>query len=164
MAKARKSSSKKSSGGRGSAEAIEKRRVARQLNALLTDGGSSGPKLDGRTEKRRKRLIKELAEGKRGQELKPAEALKHVDELLALGETLSSLRKQGAKARKFDLSPDVEDAVKKMQAAHQFKAESWKFLGLTVAPDGSEVKKLRGRGPAKKTGAKKATRKRATKK
>ena len=49
MAKARKSS-KKSSGGRGSAEAIEKRRVARQLNTLLTEGGSSSPKLDGRTE------------------------------------------------------------------------------------------------------------------
>ncbi len=163
MAKARKSS-KKSSGGRGSAEAIEKRRVARQLNTLLSEGGSSSPKLDGRTEKRRKRLIKELAEGKSGQELKPAEALKHVDELMALGESLSSLRKQGAKARKIDLTAEVEDAVGKMQAAHKFTPEAWKFLGLTVSEDGSDVKKVRGRGPAKKTASRKGSRRKTSKK
>ena len=48
---------------RGSPEAVEKRRVARMFNDLLGDK-SARNKLDGRTEKRRKRLLRELASGK----------------------------------------------------------------------------------------------------
>jgi len=58
---------------RGSPEAIEKRRVARVFNDILGGRGASAHKLDGRTEKRRQRLLKELEAGcARGtRELKP---------------------------------------------------------------------------------------------
>src|ERR1700722_14776112 len=48
---------------RGSPEAIEKRRAARLFNDVLGGRGASAQKLDGRTEKRRQRLLKELADG-----------------------------------------------------------------------------------------------------
>ena len=48
---------------RGSPEAIEKRRAARQFNDVLGGRGASAQKLDGRTEKRRQRLLKELEDG-----------------------------------------------------------------------------------------------------
>src|SRR5215813_11555497 len=62
---------------RGSPEAIEKRRVARVFNDILGGRGASSHKLDGRTEKRRQRLLKELEAGKaRGsRELKPLDIL-----------------------------------------------------------------------------------------
>src|SRR5262245_37045434 len=97
VAKAR-TAKKGSGGGRGSIEAIEKRRAARQLNSVFTGGAKQGGVLDGRTEKRRRRLIKELKEGKNGKILKPIEIVSHTHELLELGETLSSLRKAGVKA------------------------------------------------------------------
>src|SRR5512146_414104 len=58
---------------RGSPEAIEKRRVARVFNDVLGGRLASAHKLDGRTEKRRQRLLAELEAGKaRGsRELKP---------------------------------------------------------------------------------------------
>ena len=89
---------RKSTGGRGSAEAIEKRRVARQINSLFGGGGGQTGKLDGRTEKRRQRLLKELKEGRAGQPLKPIDIIAHANELLALGETLATIRKNGVKA------------------------------------------------------------------
>ncbi len=49
---------------RGSPEAIEKRRVARVFNDILGGSGSAAGKLDGRTEKRRQRLLSELEAGK----------------------------------------------------------------------------------------------------
>lgn len=139
MAKRR---SKKSSGGRGSAEAIEKRRVARQLNTLLLEGTPSG-KLDGRTEKRRKRLIKELKEGRGGSPLKPIDFVSHVDELLSIGESVSSLRRAGVKPRKTEMTPDVETIVERTQAAYNFRPEAWKLLGVQV---GEPKKRGRPRG------------------
>ena len=58
MASGRTRGTVKPVGGRGSAEAIEKRRVARQLNTLFLGRDARG-KVDGRTEKRRQRLLKE---------------------------------------------------------------------------------------------------------
>src|SRR4029079_1346699 len=80
---------------RGSPEAIEKRRVARVFNDILGGRGAAAHKLDGRTEKRRQRLLKELEAGKaRGsRELKPLDVLQRVQELMDLGETVSSIRK-----------------------------------------------------------------------
>jgi hypothetical protein len=127
---AKKGGSRKAATGRGRPEAVEKRRTARELNTLL--GGASDKKLDGRTEKRRKRLVKELKTGRRGTPLKPIEVVSHVDELLEIGETLSSLRKQGVKARKTEASPEVLDAVKRTQKAYGFRPEAWKMLGVTV--------------------------------
>ena len=48
---------------RGSPEAIEKRRAARVFNDVLGGRASGAHKLDGRTEKRRQRLLKELEDG-----------------------------------------------------------------------------------------------------
>src|SRR5688572_5411269 len=93
---------------RGSPEAIEKRRVARVFNDILGGRGAAAAKLDGRTEKRRQRLLKELEAGKaRGtRELKPLDILQRVQELMDLGEPLSSIRKV-AKVRKNTVPPEA---------------------------------------------------------
>lgn len=123
-----------STGGRGSAEAIEKRRVARQLNALFGTGQGENGKRDGRTEKRRLRLLKELKEGRAGKPLKPIEVITHADELLSLGETLSSIRKNGVRALKSDnnFSGAQLEAVRRAQSAYGFRPEVWKLLGVEV--------------------------------
>src|SRR5262245_24440308 len=88
------SSSQRTENRRGSPEAVEKRRAARAFNQALRGGGAGAPAVDGRTERRRKRLLKELAAGTaRRRELKPIDILCRVQELLALGEPLASLRK-----------------------------------------------------------------------
>ncbi len=137
---------KRSSGGRGSAEAIEKRRVARQLNALFGPDGENG-KRDGRTEKRRQRLLKELKEGRAGKALKPIEIITHADELLSLGETLSSIRKNGVRALKSDtnFSGAQLEAVRKAQSAYGFRPEVWKLLGVDVANNADEGRTKRRR-------------------
>ena len=125
---------RKDSGGRGSAEAIEKRRVARQLNTLFSGQGKQSGKLDGRTEKRRLRLLKELKEGKNGQPLKAIDLMTHANELLDLGETLSTIRKNGVKLPKVQLGDDAETAelVARAQAAYSFRSEAWKLLGIDL--------------------------------
>lgn len=130
MARQRKAS--RPSGGRGSKEAIEKRRAARQLNTLLTGGAKSSDKVDGRTEKRRRRLIKELKEGRKGQPLKPIDFVTHVDELLDLGETIPSLKKQGVKPRKTEPTREVMEVVRQTQDAYGFRPESWRMLGIQL--------------------------------
>jgi len=137
--------------GRGSKEAIEKRRAARQLNALLTDGAPPGSRLDGRTEKRRKRLILELKQGRRGVPLKPIDFLTHVNELLELGESVSSLKKAGVKSRKAEDSTAIAQAARQVQDAYQFKPDVWKLIGLDP-------------GASPKNGARKAPTRRKKKK
>jgi hypothetical protein len=134
MARQRKAT--KSSGGRGSAEAIEKRRVARQLNSLLTGGSKIRSKIDGRTEKRRQRLVQELVDGKGGKPLKPNDAVDHTNELLSLGETMASLKKQGVKPRRTALTSDVVETVERAQQAYSFNPEAWQILGIHVTLDG----------------------------
>jgi hypothetical protein len=124
----------KDSGGRGSAEAIEKRRTARQLNTLLGAGKSDG-RMDGRTAKRRERLIRELKDGRRGRPLKPTEMVSHVDELMTLGETLGSLAKLGVKPLRIPLTADLLDVIERMQKAYNYNKQAWKILGVTV-PEG----------------------------
>jgi hypothetical protein len=142
---ARKRATTKKAGGRGSPEAIAKRRTARQLNALLEGGTKEGPKLDGRTEKRRKRLIQELKDGKRGEALKPVEAVSHANELLGLGESLASLKRQGVKPRKFETTPEVMEVVQATQAAYGYAEDAWKIIGITVDAAAPEKKAKRGR-------------------
>jgi hypothetical protein len=147
MAQTRKA--RKSSGGRGSPEAIEKRRAARQLNALLTGGTKSGDKLDGRTENRRRRLIKELKEGRRGQPLKPIDFVSHVNELLDMGETVASLKKQGVKPRRTEETPEIMDVVRHTQQAYNFRPEAWRMLGLRMEAGASKA--ARGTRPSSKS-------------
>ena len=147
MAKSRPASS-----GRGSVEAIEKRRAARQLNAIFSGKSKAGAALDGRTEKRRKRLLKELKEGKKGEPLKAIELVSHADELLKLGETVSSIRKNGVKMSKVDLPDNAEDVIRRTQAAYGFSVEAWKILGLKLdVPQDEEGKPSKsGKRPAKR--------------
>jgi hypothetical protein len=147
---------KKAQNRRGSPEAIEKRRAARLFNDVLGGRGSAAQKLDGRTEKRRQRLLKELEDGKaRGsRELKPLDVLQRVQELMDLGEPLSSIRKV-AKVRKSNLPEDsVVDIVQRLHKAYGFRPETYRFVGI-----GDEVLRgagvltgepRRGRAPAKK--------------
>src|SRR5688572_8925285 len=139
---------------RGSPEAIEKRRVARVFNDILGGRGSRSAKLDGRTEKRRQRLLKELEAGKaRGsRELKPLDILQRVQELMDLGEPLSSIRKV-TKVRKSAVPPEaIVGVVEQLHRAYSFRPEVYRFVGI-----GEEVLREAGvlaenakRGRAKK--------------
>lgn len=117
---------------RGSPEAIEKRRVARVFNDILGGHGSSSAKLDGRTEKRRQRLLRELEAGKaRGsKELKPLDILQRVQELMDLGEPLSSIRKV-TKVKKSAVAPDaIVGVVERLHRAYSFRPEVYRFVGI----------------------------------
>ncbi len=117
---------------RGSPEAIEKRRVARLFNDILGGRGHGAHKRDGRTEKRRQRLMRELEQGKvRGaRELKPLDVLQRVNELLSLGEPLSSIRKI-AKARKATVPEEsMVEVVSRLHKAYGFRPECYRFVGV----------------------------------
>lgn len=117
---------------RGSPEAIEKRRVARVFNDILGGHGAASHKLDGRTEKRRQRLLKELEAGKaRGsRELKPLDVLQRVQELMDLGEPLSSIRKV-AKVKKPAVTPEaIVGVVERLHRAYSFRPEVYRFVGI----------------------------------
>ncbi len=135
MARARSTTKSKSS-GRGSPEAIAKRRAARSLNTLFGENGRGAPALDGRTEKRRQRLLKELREGRDGRPLKAIEVLTHTSELLSLGETLGSIRKSGAKPRRVDLGPEASQVIRRTQQEYRFAPEAWRMLGVDLRGDG----------------------------
>jgi len=143
---------KKATTRRGSPEAIAKRRVARALNRLFEEGGATG-NLDGRTLKRKKRLMKELEKGKKGKPLKALEVLNHANELLGLGETLTSLRK--LKPMLPPTPPVTEDSKAvflETQKNYGFDPKAWKLLGI-------DIDKLAGNAPAKKATRKKTSRK-----
>jgi len=117
---------------RGSPEAIEKRRVARLFNDILGGRGNGAHRRDGRTEKRRQRLMRELESGKvRGaHELKPLDVLQRVNELLSLGEPLSAIRKI-AKVRKPTVSPEsMVEVVSRLHKAYGFRPECYRFVGV----------------------------------
>ena len=117
---------------RGSPEAIEKRRVARLFNDILGGRGHGAHKRDGRTEKRRQRLMRELESGKvRGtREMKPLDVLQRVNELLSLGEPLSSIRKI-AKVRKAAVPEEsMVEVVSRLHKAYGFRPECYRFVGV----------------------------------
>ncbi len=117
---------------RGSREAVAKRVSARQFNELLQ---GDERRHDGRSEKRRKRLLQELKTGTRGptkSPLKPVDVLQHAAELLELGETLASLRKVARYDRVFGAVPadGLLDALSKLHAAYRFRPEVYRFVGI----------------------------------
>jgi hypothetical protein len=128
-ARARKTAGK----GRGSPEATEKRRVARALNAIVARSGGGPIGLDGRTEKRRQRLVRELTEGRRGAPISPIDVLTHVGELLALGETIDTLEKQGVEPRRTAMSPELQEVCERVREAYDLPEEAFHFLGLSLA-------------------------------
>lgn len=147
---------KKDTTRRGSPEAIAKRRAARSLNQLFAKGGAE-PGLDGRTLKRKRRLMKELTEGKGGAPIKAHEVLTHVTELLALGETMASIRKSKPLVPgPLEINEETTAVIKEMQASYGFDPRAWKVLGIDVeavisgeAPEPKSTGKKRGR-PSKK--------------
>jgi hypothetical protein len=117
---------------RGSSEAIAKRRAARAFNELL----AGGSKRDGRTEKKRQRLLAELKEGtsrsgKRA--LKPIDVLLRVQTLLELGETVASLRKVCRPVRVVDLDRDAIALLRRLHSAYGFRIEAYQFVGIDDA-------------------------------
>jgi hypothetical protein len=117
---------------RGSPEAIEKRRVGRLFNDVLGGRRAGAHGQDGRTEKRRQRLLRELESGKaRGtRELKPLDVLARVHELLELGEPLSSVRKV-TKVRKASIpAGEMTELVSRLHKAYGFRPESYRFVGI----------------------------------
>jgi len=117
---------------RGSPEAIEKRRAARVFNDILGGRGAASHKLDGRTEKRRQRLLKELEAGKaRGsRELKPLDILQRVQELMDLGEPLSSIRKVTKVKKSPVTSESIVGVVERLHRAYSFRPEVYRFVGI----------------------------------
>jgi hypothetical protein len=138
MARAAKSTKEK--GGRASKEAVEKRRVARRFNDLLTSG-DRGSKLDGRTEKRRSRLLEELEHGatRSGRELKPIDVLLRVSELIELGETWTTLRRRVAVRRTTVPDDELARIVAELHRAYAFPAVAYRFVGVS-----DEVLRLSG--------------------
>ncbi len=123
---------KKVSSRRGSPEAIAKRKAARALNRLFEEGGSTG-NLDGRTLKRKRRLMRELKEGKQGKPLKALEVLAHVTELLTLGETLTSLRRLKPKLPPTPTISEESLAIYvEAQKNYGFDPKAWKLLGVDI--------------------------------
>jgi hypothetical protein len=117
---------------RGSPEAIEKRRVARLFNDVLGGRRAGAHSQDGRTEKRRQRLLRELEAGKaRGtRELKPLDVLVRVHELLELGEPLSSVRKVTKVRKAAVAAEEMVELVSRLHKAYGFRPESYRFVGV----------------------------------
>ena len=155
---------KKAQNRRGSPEAVEKRRAARLFNKAVLGESAEGP--DGRTERRRRRLLQELGRGaarggKRG--LKPIDVLSRVQELLSLGEPLASLRKVCPRPRPVAVTPDVVEGLRRIHRAYAFPAEAYAFVGLDdealrqagilPAPGAPAHPGLRSTRPRSRTGA-----------
>ncbi len=116
---------------RASPDVVEKRRVARLFNDVLA---AKRAPLDGRTEKRRQRLLAELESGKHGSKiLKPIDVLSHVNELLELGETLVSLRKRVKARRYLAPSPELSGVLGRLHKAYRFRLEAYRYLGASDA-------------------------------
>ncbi len=117
---------------RGSPEAIEKRRVARMFNDVL-GGGAPASKLDGRTAKRRERLLRELEENRaHGQrELKPLDVLQRIQELLELGEPLTAIKKVRKIPKPSTSNGDTVELIQRLHQAYNFKPETYRFVGIS---------------------------------
>ena len=130
----RRSSREEPSNRRGSPEAVAKRRAGRRFNDLFEDAGSG--RLDGRTRKRRQRLLQELEQGKArgsGRELKPLDVLSHVSELLALGEPLAAIRKVCRPRPPPESDEPLVEVVSQLHRAYGFRPEAYRFVGLDDA-------------------------------
>src|SRR5689334_230828 len=100
---------------RGSPEAIEKRRAARAFNDLLS--GGARVVRDGRTEKRRQRLLSELERGTAragAQPLKPIDVLSRVQALLELGETVAAIKKACKPPRPIESTTALVEHVRRL--------------------------------------------------
>jgi hypothetical protein len=121
--------------GRASAEAVMKRRAARHFNDVLL-GGAAPNRLDGRTAKRRLRLLEELKQGasRSGKrELKPIDVLLRVQALLDLEEPVASIKRARGSCRPVPLTDAVVDGVRALHAAYGFSPAAYQFVGIDDA-------------------------------
>lgn len=83
---------------------------------------------------RRHRLVRELLEGRRGRRLRAVDVLGHVSELLALGESVSSLRKLGPRLPPKPPTLDEEAArvICEAQSLFEFDPRAWQLLGVDL--------------------------------
>ncbi|MCA9606801.1 MAG: hypothetical protein KC619_14445 [Myxococcales bacterium] len=142
---------------RGSPEAIAKRRAARALNRLFSESGTKET-LDGRSLKRKQRLLGELKEGKNGEALKALDVLGHATELFTLGETLASLRKlKPMLPPRPDSTGESARVLVEVQKLYSFDSRAWRLLGVDIGSLSAEAApaKAEPRRPAKKRPAKK---------
>lgn len=134
---------------RASPEAVAKRRAARAFNEAVLGLGSRGP--DGRTERKRRRLLSEFAEGRTatGQPLKPIDVLLHAETLLDLGEALATLEEARPVPEVLPATDELADRVRALHAAYALRREVYRFVGIgdaTLAQAGIDAPK---RGPVK---------------
>ncbi|MBL8715047.1 MAG: hypothetical protein JNL79_03580 [Myxococcales bacterium] len=118
---------KPSTNRRGALEVVEKRLVARAFNDLIASSKVVG--VDGRTEKRRARLLRDLA-GDGVKALKPIHVLGLVRELMELGETLGAIRKVRSVPRPRPSSPELVALVARLHVAYAFPGVVYRFVGV----------------------------------
>lgn len=144
-------------GPQNARDVVEKRRAARLFNKAML--GDARPGLaDGRTERRRRRLLEELSKGAaRGgtRELKPVEILARVQELLDLDEPVASIRKACPKPRRVEATPEVLEGVRRIHEAYAFTTVAYAFVGLDAATL-REAGVLPARAPADRPGLRRA--------
>ena len=122
--------------GRASEEAVNKRRAARHFNDVLLGGSAGANRLDGRTAKRRLRLLEELKRGtsRSGKrELKPIDVLLRVQALLDLDEPIASLKKACRVPRPVSATTVVIEGVRSIHAAYGFSPSAYQFVGIDDA-------------------------------
>lgn len=142
---------------RGSPEAIAKRRAARALNTLF-DESNVAAAVDGRTAKRRRRIVKELQEGRKGEPLKAHEVLSYVTELLEAGETLTGIRKLKPRVPPAPpLTAETVNAIRSTQESYNFDPRAWKVLGVDI----EQVVSGASNGAAAPKGSKRARKKKS---
>lgn len=134
---------------RGSPEAVAKRRAARAFNEAVLGQASRGP--DGRTERRRRRLLQELADGRTsgGQALKPLDVLLRAQALLELGDTLATLIEARTPPASLPVTDELVARVRALHEAYGLAPEVYRFVGIddaTLSLAGIERPK---RGPVK---------------
>lgn len=113
--------------------------------------------MDARTLRRKRRLLEELKEGRKGEPLKALEALAHATELLAMGETLPSLRRLKPKLPPSpELNEESEAVVGQVQKLYGFDPRAWRLLGVKIDDVAEAARPARGKKAA--TGAKRTRR------
>jgi hypothetical protein len=118
---------------RASPEAIEKRRAARAFNEVVL---GPAPRVgDGRTERRRRRLLKELADGtsRGGHELKPIEVLLRAQALLELGEPLAAVLAARPPPAPVETTPALVEGLRNLHAAYGFAPDVYRLVGVDTA-------------------------------
>jgi hypothetical protein len=115
---------------RASPEAVAKRRAARLFNEAIT--GPSPRPGDGRTERRRRRMLQELADGvtRTGHDLKPIDVLLRAQALLDLGEPLASLIAARPAPPMVKTTEALVDGVRRLHAAYAFSPDVYRLVGI----------------------------------